>query len=85
MVDKKILVCTTLRDFNGTENDKIQKFFLKSIEDQKYSNFKLVVTLFGEKNVEKELNKYRFESKFYTEKAENYRYSLTLVVDFQIK
>ncbi|MDL1966958.1 MAG: hypothetical protein LWW97_00070 [Deltaproteobacteria bacterium] len=80
MVKKKIVVCTTLRDFNGTKNDKIQKLFLKSIEDQKYKNFELVVTLFGEKNVEKEINKYSFVSKFYAKKAENCRYSLTLVL-----
>lgn len=80
MAKKKIVVCTTLRDFNGTENDKIQKLFLKSIEDQTFKNFELIVTLYSEKNVEKEINKYSFVSKFYAEKAESCRYSLTPVL-----
>jgi len=77
----KILVSTTLRDFSGSENDRIQKMFLKSLEDQTYKNFEVVITLFGEKNVKNEVKKFQFESYFYNDIVEvNYRYSLSKVV-----
>jgi hypothetical protein len=80
MNNKKIIVCTTFRDFTGSENDTIQKMFLESIENQTYKNYELVVTLFGEKNVEKELEKYNFKSRFYNVTVDDCRYSLTQVL-----
>jgi len=77
----KIIVCFTCRDFKGTENDEIQKLFLKSIENQTYKNFEVVVTLFGEKNVRDEVKKFKFDSYFYDSVVDsNYRYSLTKVL-----
>jgi len=81
-----IIVCTTFRDFKGSENDEIQRMFLKSLENQTYKNFELVVTLFGEKNVQSEVKKFNFKSFFYNSDIENkYRYSLTKVILNAIK
>ena len=49
---REILVTVTMRDFKGKGTDDIQKLFLRSIAHQTYQNYKLVVTLYGEKNVE---------------------------------
>lgn len=50
-----IVVAVTFRDFTGSQNDAIQRLFLESIKAQSYPNWKLVVTLFGEKNVRREV------------------------------
>ncbi len=50
-MEKMIVVCTTFRDFRGTDNDKIQLLFLESLKRQTYKNWICAVTLFGEKNV----------------------------------
>lgn len=78
---KKIILCTTFRDFKGTENDNIQRLFLNSIASQTYKNFELVVTLFGEKNVQNEVEKYDFPSCFYSAEVNDCRYTLTSVVN----
>lgn len=80
-MERKIIVCTTFREFRKTENDKIQLLFLKSIKKQKYSNFLLVVTTFGEKNVKVILEE-EFGNKVIVidEELEKFRYSLSLVV-----
>ncbi len=80
MNDIKIIICSTFRDFQGSKNDEIQKIFLKSIENQTYENFELVVTLFGEKNVQKEVEKFNFKSSFFNGSIDRYRYSLTQVI-----
>ncbi len=80
-MERKIIVCTTFREFKKTENDKIQLLFLESIQKQKYSNYLLVVTTFGEKNVKPILEE-KFGNKVIVidEELEKYRYSLTMVV-----
>ena len=60
-MSRKIIFCTTFRDFTGSENDEIQLQFLKSIQDQSYKNFELCVTIFKEKNIEKVLKKFSFK------------------------
>jgi hypothetical protein len=80
MKDQKIIICTTFRDFKGTENDRIQRLFLRSLESQKYQNFEIVVTLFGEKEVKGELEKFNLKSFFYDGESDGFRYSLTQVV-----
>ncbi|QTA38496.1 hypothetical protein JYK00_02965 [Thermosipho ferrireducens] len=85
MSNIKIFLCTTFRDFNGTENDEIQRQFLRSIENQNYKNFELVVTLFGEKKVQQEVEKYMFKSAFFHDKAGHYKYSLSQVLMNGIK
>lgn len=82
---KKIVLCTTFRDFNGSENDEIQRLFLQSIASQTYSNFELVVTLFGEKNVQREIEKYNFVTRFYNQEISDYRYSLSSVLNNAIE
>ena len=49
--ERKVIIATTFRDFRGTENDLLQLEFLKSLKQQTHTNWVLVVTLFGEKNV----------------------------------
>lgn len=81
MSNLKIIVCCTFRDFNGTENDEIQRAFLRSLENQTYKNFEMVVTLFGEKNVQNEVKKFKFDYYFYDSVVNsNYRYSHTKVL-----
>ena len=48
----KIIVNTTFRDFTGGINDKMQINFIKSLKRQTMQDFILVVTIFGEHNVE---------------------------------
>lgn len=82
MENKKIVICTTFRDFKGTENDGIQRLFLNSLEKQTYQNFVLIVTLFGEKSVKAEIDKYNFSSCFYEENVPKpYRYSHKAVLN----
>lgn len=74
----KIYICTTFRDFVGSDNDDIQKLFLKSIQEQTYQNYEVVVTTFGEKNVESVVRSYfPTKSRFIDVKLEKYRYSLS--------
>jgi hypothetical protein len=81
MKNLRIIVATTFRDFKGTENDELQREFLKSLSYQTYRNFEIVVTLFGEKNVKSEVEKFELDSYFYDSMiCGNYRYSLTEVV-----
>jgi hypothetical protein len=81
MKNPRIIVATTFRDFKGTENDELQREFLKSLSCQTYKNFEIVVTLFGEKNVRSESEKFDLNFYFYDSVVlENYRYSLTKVV-----
>lgn len=78
----KIIICTTFREFKGTENDKIQYMFLDNIKQQTYQNYQLVTTTFGEKKVKNIVNNYFGEkSTVYDVKLpKEYRFSLTDVV-----
>lgn len=78
----KIIICTTFREFKGTENDKIQYMFLDNIKKQTYQNFQLVTTTFGEKKVKEIVDSYFGEkSTVYDVKLpKEYRFSLTDVV-----
>ncbi|MDC0235156.1 hypothetical protein OAK09_02295 [Candidatus Marinimicrobia bacterium] len=58
---REIIVTVTMRDFKGEYTDDIQKMFLRSIANQTYQNYKLIVTLYGEKNVENVLIKERIK------------------------
>jgi hypothetical protein len=76
---KKILICTTFREFNENENAKMQNMFLDSLKSQTYKNFELIVTIFNEKNVENELIKSKLPFKTYTNQTSEYRFSLSEV------
>jgi len=65
---KEILVCMTFREFDGGRNAKIQSTVLKSIENQTYKNFRLIVTNYREEKVKKELEKYNFKFEFHQSK-----------------
>ncbi|HQC49762.1 MAG: hypothetical protein ACOX0H_02635 [Patescibacteria group bacterium] len=78
---KKIFICTTFREFDGSENDKIQRMFLNSLKNQTYKNWELIVTIFHEKNVETVLNELNIPSKLFYNKNDNYRFSLTEVFE----
>lgn len=77
----KIYIAVTFREFDGSENDKIQVLFLKSLMEQSYQNFELIVTTFEEKTVKDKLNSLSISSRIYEEKKLNYRFSLTKVLD----
>ncbi len=80
MSNKKIIVCTTMRDFNGSDNDLIQIKFLESIKAQSYKNIEVVITLFGEKRVEEMVGGFLPQAVFFEGSLEDYRYSLTQVL-----
>lgn len=80
---KKILITTTFRDFEeGNKNSEMQEDFLRSLISQTYQNFIVVVTLFGEKNVEKVVRNYLGDKAFFVEKKipSEFRYSPTEVI-----
>ena len=54
-INPTIFIGVTFRDFIGSENDHIQRLFLGGIQKQTYRNWKLVVTIFNEKNDRHEL------------------------------
>lgn len=78
----KIILCTTFRDFNGTDNDQIQYMFLDSIKNQSYQDFLVVTTIFGEQHVKKVVDGYFGPKSVTTEVSlpSEYRFSLTDVV-----
>src|SRR4030043_1750121 len=78
---KKVIICTTFRDFIGGPNDDIQREFLRYINNQEYKNWLLVVTIYKEKNVEKEVLNRIDKSKviFIYSKLTDCRFSLTEV------
>jgi hypothetical protein len=55
--DKRILICATLRDFKDKKHRSTQINFLKSIKNQSYQNYLLIVTQFFEKDLNKTLDK----------------------------
>ncbi|MCQ2520942.1 MAG: hypothetical protein MJ105_01060 [Lachnospiraceae bacterium] len=80
-MNHKILICTTFRDFTGGENDRFQKLFLKSIREQSFTDYLLVVTLFGEKNVKKEVADIIGDKVIFIDMPpQKYKFSLTDVV-----
>ena len=82
MTDKiQILVGVTFRDFSGTDNDKIQKLFLESINNQTYVDWKLVVTVFNEKFVQQEVDKIVSNAVYYDNgPIDGHKFSLTDVL-----
>tara|TARA_B100000959_G_C14891795_1_gene587060 strand:- start:93 stop:986 length:894 start_codon:yes stop_codon:yes gene_type:complete len=84
--NKKILIATTFRNFNGSENDKIQRMFLNSLVNQSYKNFKLIITVFKEKNVQTEISKYPIDAVFYKHNTpEEYKFSMSVLTENLIK
>jgi len=78
---KKILICTTFREFNGSSNDQIQRLFLSSLKNQTYNNWELIVTTFNEKNVENTLNQLSIHNKVFYSHNKSCRFSLTEVFE----
>jgi len=76
----KIYIAATFREFDGSENDKIQVLFLNSLKQQSFKNFELVATTFEENTVKNKLNSFELKTKIYEEKKNNYRFSLTKVL-----
>ena len=87
----KIIVNTTFRDFTGGINDKMQLNFIKSLKRQTMQDFILVVTIFGEHNVEDTIRPMLGDKCIfiYDELEGNYRFSLSKTfmngVDYGLK
>lgn len=82
MHGRKIIICTTFREFNGNSNDQIQRLFLSTLKKQTYQNYILVATTFGEKNVEKVLVEENIPHKTFEGSAgEGFRFSSTQVLE----
>jgi hypothetical protein len=78
---RRVLVCTTFREFNGNANDAIQRLFLRSLRAQTYQDYTLIVTTFGERNIEKALLEEGISSyEIHAGEAGKYRFSSTQVV-----
>lgn len=73
-------IATTFREFDGSDNDRIQRLFLERLSKEKFSNLKLLVTTFGEKNVKSVLDQYGLAYNIFEENKVGYRFSLTNVV-----
>lgn len=75
----KIIVNTTFRDFTGGINDKMQIHFIKSLKRQTMQDFILVVTIFGERNVENTVRSMLGDKCIfiYDEMKGNYKFSLS--------
>jgi hypothetical protein len=77
----KVIVAVTFREFNGSENEKIQRLFIESIRNQTYSHWRMIVSVFNERLVADEIGKYDFDSVVYQSgPANGYRFSLTDVL-----
>jgi len=70
----------TLREFDGSINDKIQRRALESIKRQSYTNYKLIVTNFKEKSVRNILDEYNFNYEFYQSKLQDHHMSWSEVI-----
>lgn len=80
-MERKIILCTTFREFDESVNSKIQMLFLNSIKNQNYKNYLLVITTFGEKTVRETIKEmFPDNSCIMEETLEEYRYSLSAVV-----
>jgi hypothetical protein len=81
MTDPIILIAVTFRDFNGSDNDRIQRLFIDTLRRQTYSNWRLVVGLFNEKRVEEEIRKEGVPAVFHRNgPVSGYKFSLTDVL-----
>ena len=81
MDGRKIIICTTFREFNGNSNDEIQRLFLRSLRNQTYQNFIVAPTIFTEKNTESVLEAENIPFKAFYSNAGKYRYSHSKVVE----
>lgn len=82
---RKVIICTTFREFNGNANDAIQRLFLRSLKRQTYQNYILVATTFGEEYVGKALTEEGIQHALYAGDAGEYRFSSTQVVQNAIR
>lgn len=86
---KTLVVATSFREFRGIENDYIQYHFLSSLKRVKGFNVKLIVTIFNEKNVEKNVKLFFKDAVFIKnttfKKKSGIRYSQTEVFANGIK
>ena len=73
---REILIVSTFKEFDGSRAAQIQEFWLDHLHRQTYKNFRLVVTNFREKNVEKALKKAKVPYEFF-QSSTDCIYSLT--------
>lgn len=81
LVGRKVIISTSFREFNGNNNDYIQRAFLKSLKAQTYKNYVLAATTFNEKNVERALTEEGIPHVVKAGKVEDgFRFSVTEVI-----
>ena len=76
---REILVCVTFREFDDGINAKIQHKFLESVKRQSYRKFRLIVTNYREKLVEKTLAESNLPYEFH-QSEKDCRFSWTEVI-----
>lgn len=77
----RILIGVTFRDFNGSDNERMQRLFIDSIIRQTYPHWRMVVSLFNERNVQPEIEKYGQDVVFHHNgPVQGYKFSLTDVL-----
>lgn len=79
MTEKKIVVSCSFREFDGSENAKIQEMFLESIKAQTHKNITLAVTNFHEKTVEDYIANCGLDYVFFQSKLDVQYYSISEV------
>ena len=76
----KLIVASTFREFDGSENDRIQRVFLEGLKNLKHTDLELVVTTFGERTVKKTIEESGLKNVVFEEETKDYRFSLTNVL-----
>ena len=75
-----VYIATTFREFDGSENDRIQRLFLDRLSSERYCKLRVKVTTFGEKRVAEVLQQYNIDCDITEEAPFDYRFSLTQVL-----
>ncbi len=79
-MSREILITATFREFDGGDNDQIQREFLRALEAQSYQNFRLIVTNFKEKNTLDVLKQFKIKFEYHQSNLPHYC-SFTQVVE----
>ena len=77
MTKSKIIVSCTFREFDGSENDRIQRLFLESIKNQTFKGITLAVTNFREKTVKKVIEDCGVDFRFFQSEMDLKFYSIS--------
>lgn len=78
----QIIISTTFREFDGSQNDRMQRKFLHSLRKQTFQDFILVATVFNEKRVEKVVKEVLSDKAVFVHDCGSERYKFSLSKTF---